>query len=384
MMDMEIEIISPSTEKTYKVRKIPEYDFALKSHTITPDALVCTFDENTSIPHDLSVYNLENAPAEKNMSHYLYINKEIADFINANNGNLVMDQTGFRMKISLVRNNARLGTRYEDALQDPGAQAENLLYVLGDVIRRGKQVVAVSGTQGKQMPFPKLPNPINPAEADYYIRMDFSVDNPTSSGKENDILLFVKDFAIKRENTANGISDPDALRKYLEESLNTIRPEDCLDVVKILIYIGDLFLVNKYLKKYEDYLQERKLLNIRNNKYRMQLYRNFAVYYYSSRFAPDYSGTARMEWPDEKEMNDPADKDINAMREAIRSVSENLEEILLPENVLFSLQKQRGASGSSVRYNFFNVSSKSFCRRMIERSGISGDDKGFLFGIFEL
>jgi hypothetical protein len=364
--DEAFELDTETFQRLYLIRALPEYDFSVSSYDLSSDSWNCFFDEMSFIP----------CSDESGLSHFIFINSDISEFINKNYENLLVDQSNFDHPVlSLVTFSPPPGERFLDCLNDNNRKQKMFNY-LKQVRQHGKFVAAI-GTAMGTTPFPILSEPIAPEYADWFLRVDFN-DSYLPPDSRRAGAVSIKNLALKKES---GLEDyRNRLTQYILDPRRNIPVEHSLDVAKILIFLGKLAEAESFINKYAQYLENPPVnrLNHDNNKYYLALFWNFASYWHDFLSGSKVKDGIKM--PPRNLINNPGDSGLLLMEEAVNSAVFYATEEVLPGNSIFRIRKNEKEERNG--RNIFEVDAKKYCRSLVDRSGISNRDKLMLFKIF--
>jgi hypothetical protein len=233
---------------------LPEYLFGKNKVSVTDDEITVSYNNDNT---DFIIYDIDaleiNADkgTEKELVQYIYINDEMARFINDNNGNLLFFiSNNFDMNISIVKNIKvpRVGR----LLKSGGT--EDRLIELKNVIKNAVTITEIKKPDFNGLLCDTLKEEVDTEKADWFIKLTFNHAVPsypdatipleylTAASKNNDVESIVSD------NVARGISD------YFETSIAyhpATTDQDKLDMARVLYLLGNTKLAEVFLKDIE-------------------------------------------------------------------------------------------------------------------------------------
>jgi hypothetical protein len=254
--------LAPPVEKTYTVKRLPLYDFSAASIVTTEYNFGVTFKDSDYIIYNVGVFGLSGiARGMPNSypSHYIYINADMARYINAHNGNLqfvLSDHFDYNIdQVAIIKNEYRPMVRIVLELQkeepDNEENNENFLKQYDNMVQHYK-VIANIKKENDNIILDHLPEEINTETADWFIKISFANEIEPDAGA----VLSFKDITV-RDSLAGSKTLEDIGKALVTHFYKTKRKQDTsnpaqfLDMAKVMTFLGKTKERDQYLEAFE-------------------------------------------------------------------------------------------------------------------------------------
>jgi phage pi2 protein 07 len=253
--------ISGYVEREHIIKKLPEYDFAAGRITLTDNEITVSYQDDDIIVYNFNAFEIDelrnNNNDEKKLVKYIYINEEMAEFINKNNGNILFyPSDNFNVEFEIVKNTIRAGT--VGAAIDSRERLD-LLKELHKAVINSEKVTEIRKTYFNGLLCDELNEKIVTGLADWFVKITF-----------NNELLWYDDAVIPLEGMV--LSEREERLPLTLNAMNTIRitfedifdiesdtlsDRDLLDLTRIFFFLGN----GKYGEKSAERIRNKETYN---------------------------------------------------------------------------------------------------------------------------
>jgi hypothetical protein len=243
--------LAPPTELNYKINSLPEYKFSTESFKLDSASLSLYYKPSDFIviPSLIDPKNSVDA-----LLDYLYINEDIAKFLNDHNGNLILNRSMlFNFDLSIVKTTDE--PQLQQALGSPQSERNvNLFSELKYLNENSMTMLQAEGSEEANLP--TIKELIDIIKCDYYIKIKFN--NNMQDTDSTTAIVKIADLA--RKGSASGLpvsnETADAITGYFSKYLKNSK-ENYLDMARILFFMGKSAEAVEYIGKFDQSLSTR-------------------------------------------------------------------------------------------------------------------------------